>query len=167
MQEVELKKPALFLATVTLISSVFVLEGSGGEKQTLTVRALSYRAIPHERTSYYQTQGQSSTSCYGSGTDLGYSTSISLNCQTVTTPPENIPITVRSLEVYNLVEANGMIYTITCTAHWVGSNCTWLIPGDTFQAEVKDTTMWITARKGGNMGKKIRPKFRILDMRSK
>src|SRR5260370_40730290 len=117
-----MKKLGLFLATVILISSVFVLEGSGGEKQTLTVRALSYGGIPHERTSYYQTQGQSSTSCYGSVTDLRYSTSISLNCQTVTTPPENIPITMRSLKLYNLVAANGIIYTITCTAHWVGSN---------------------------------------------
>jgi hypothetical protein len=111
-----MKRPVLCLATVTLFSCVLVLDGNGGEKQALTVRALSYRAIPHERTTYYQTQGQSSTTCYGSGTDWGYSTSINIDCQTVSTPPKNIPITVRSLEVYNLVETNGMVYTITCTA---------------------------------------------------
>ncbi len=136
-------------------------------KETLIVTALSYRAIPHQKTTYWRTQGSSNTTCYGSGTYWGYSTTINVNCQTTTIPPENIPITVSSIEVYNQVEANGLVYTITCTAHWVGSKCSWLIPGDNFQAEVKGTTMWIIARKGGNMGKEIRPKFRILDIRPK
>src|SRR5260370_37734140 len=112
MQEVELKKPALFLATVTLISSVFVLEGSGGEKQTLTVRALSYRAIPHERTAYYHSGGQRSTRCYAGGPYLADSTSFSLHCQTGTTQPENIATTLRSLEVYNLRTAMGLSDTL-------------------------------------------------------
>lgn len=140
-------------------------EEKKGENATLTVRAVSYRAIPHETTAHYRTQGYSNTTCYGSGSDSGYWTSINVNCQTVTTPPQDVPITIRSVEVYNKVEANGMTYTITCTAHWIGSQCAWLIPGDHFQAEVKGTTMWINARKGGNMGKPIRPKFRILDIR--
>jgi hypothetical protein len=135
------------------------------ENATLTVRAVSYRAIPHERTTHYRTQGYSNTTCYGNGTDSGYWTSLSVNCQTVTTPPQDIPITVSSVEVYNKVEADGMMYTITCTAHWIGSKCVWLIPGDNFQAEVKGTTMWVNARQGGNMGKEVRPKFRILDAR--
>ncbi len=155
------------VATLLLL---LVCSGSSGkdknaETATLTVRGVSYRAIPHERTTRYRTQGYSNTNCYGSGTDSGYWTNFSVNCQTVTTPPQDIPITVRSIEVFNRVAANGMVYTITCTAHWVGSKCAWLIPGDNFRAEVKGTTMWVNARKGGNMGKEFRPKFRILDIR--
>jgi len=132
---------------------------------TLTVTAVGYRAIPHERTSYFQTQGQSNTTCYGNSSDFGMWTNLNLNCNTVSTPPTVQPVTIRSIEVYNFVEANGMGYTIRCTGHWVGSACSWLIPGDTFPAEVKGTTMWITARRGGNMGKEIHSKYAILDMR--
>lgn len=145
--------------------SMLCFAGQKHENATLTLRALAYRAIPHERTMHYRTSGHSNTSCYGSGTDWGYSTTINLNCSTVTTPPQDIPVTVRSVEVYNKLEAEGMVYIVTCTAHWIGSNCTWLIPGDSFPAEVKGTTMWITAHKGGNMGKEVHPKFRILDIR--
>jgi hypothetical protein len=135
------------------------------DKGKLAVSALAYRAIPHERTTYYRTQGYSNSTCYGSGTDWGYSTSLNINCQTITAPPQDIPVSVRSIEVYNALESNGTVYTVTCTAHWVGSKCAWLIPGDTFEAEVNGTTMWITGRKGGNMGKEMRTKFKILDIR--
>jgi hypothetical protein len=37
--------------------------------------------------------------------------------------------------------------------------------GDTFNAEVEGTTMWVDARRGGNQGKRIRIKYRILDIR--
>ena len=60
-----------------------------------------------------------------------------------------------------------MVYTVRCSAHWVGSNCSWLVPGDRFSAQLQGTTMWVDARKGGNMGKEIRPKFQVLDMRAK
>ena len=135
------------------------------QTSTLTVRAVAYRAIPHERTSYFQTPGQSNTMCYGNSSDFGMWTNLNLNCNTVSTPPTVQPVTIRSIEVYNFVEANGMGYTIRCTAHWIGSACSWLTPGDTFPAEVKGTTMWITARKGGNMGKEIHAKYTLLDMR--
>jgi hypothetical protein len=134
---------------------------------TVLVRRLGYRVIPHESTTYYQTPGQSNTSCYGSGTYYGYSATATVNCSTVTTPPQNHAITIRSVEVYNQVEAGGIVYTMKCTAHWFGSNCSWLAPGDNFQAEINGTTMWITARKGGNLGKEIRAKFQLLDMRPK
>ena len=132
---------------------------------TISVRAVAYRAIPHERTSYVRTQGYSSTSCYGNTTDVGTWTNLNLNCSTVSTPPTVQPVTIRSIEVYNFVEANGIGYTIRCTAHWVGTACSWLIPGDTFPAEVKGTTMWIIGHRGGNMGKEMRAKYAILDMR--
>ena len=161
------KKRMGHVAAVVLLCLVPVSQSKEKDKQMLMVLAVSYRAIPHERTTYYQTQGYSNTSCYGSGTDTGYWTNLNLNCQTVTTPPQTIPITVRSVEVYNRVEAGNMVYTITCSARWVGSHCSWLIPGDSFQAEVNGTTMWILGRKGGNMGKPIKAKFRLLDVRPK
>ena len=135
------------------------------QSTTISVRAVGYRAIPHERTSYIRTPGYSNTSCYGNSTDMGMWTNLNLNCSTVSTPPTVQPVTIRYIEVYNFVEANGMGYTIRCTAHWVGSSCSWLIPGDTFPAEVKGTTMWIVGHKGGNMGKEMRTKFALLDMR--
>jgi hypothetical protein len=131
----------------------------------LSVRAVGYRAIPHERTSYIRTEGYSNTSCYGNASDVGMWTNLNLNCSTVSTPPTVQPVTIRSIEVYNFVEANGMGYTIRCTAHWIGSSCSWLTPGDSFPAEVKGTTMWIVGHKGGNMGKEMRTKFALLDMR--
>jgi len=121
--------------------------------------------IPHERATSYTTPGYSNSSCYGTGNGWGYITSVNVNCHTVSTPPHEYHGTRRTMEVYNLVEASGMGYTIRCTATWVGSACSGLIPGDTFSAEVKDTTMWITGRRGGNMGKEARAKFRIMDIR--
>src|SRR5262249_24585206 len=137
------------------------LSSFAGDKQitTLRVRAVSYRAIPHETTTSYTTPGYSNTSCYGRGSDWGYMTSINMNCQTVTTPPKEYSSTRRTLEVYNLVESDGMAYTIRCTANWIASSCSWLNPGDTFWADVKGTTLWINGRRGGNMGKQIHSKF--------
>jgi hypothetical protein len=37
--------------------------------------------------------------------------------------------------------------------------------GDTFQAEIDGTTMWVHGRNGGNQGKEIRVKYKILDIR--
>jgi len=131
----------------------------------LSVRAVSYRAIPHEATGYYSTPGRSSTSCYGNGDDWGYWITLQIKCKTVSTPPATIPVTFHSVEVYNLVEADGQLYTISCTAPRIGDRCAWLIPGQTFQAELKDRTMWVTARQWGNTEKENRMKFRLLDVR--
>ena len=131
------------------------------------VKSVGYRVIPHERTSYYTIAGHSSTSCYGSGTFFGNSFSEDVDCSTVTTPPQYRSLTIRSVEVYNQVEASGMIYTIRCTASWFGSSCSWLVPGETFSAEVKGREMWISADKGGNLGKEIHAKYQMLDRRPK
>lgn len=137
-----------------------------GASNGLSVRAVSYRAIPHEATGYYSTPGSSSTSCYGNGDDWGYWITLRINCKTVSTPPATFPFTIHSVEVYNLVEAGGQLYTISCTAPRIGDRCAWLIPGQTFQAELKDGTMWIIARQWGNTEKETRMKFRLLDVRS-
>ncbi len=161
--------------SATAVLTLLSFNSFARDKQppTMSVRAVSYRAIPHENTTYYTTPGRSDTSCYGSGTgtatNWGYITTMNMqtntNCTTMTTPPQVQPVTISWLEVYNLVDVNGMAYTIRCTAHWIGSACIWLTPGDAFPAEVKDTTMWITSHRGGNMGKETRTKFAILDVR--
>jgi hypothetical protein len=89
-----------------------------------------------------------------------------VTCSSVVVPPTDIPINVSWIEVYNEVLANGMVYTIKCTAHWIGSACSPLRIGDIFTAEVEGNTMWIIAHRGGNMGKSIHPKFKILDLRA-
>ena len=138
------------------------------QNSTFTVRGLAYRVIPHESTSYYRTLGYAHTSCYGSGAYFGYMVDLNAYCSTFTIPSENIPFTVRSTEIVNQVESeDGMVYTITCTANWVGSNCSWLNPGSIFGFEIKGTTAWITGTRGGNMGKEVRAKFEVLDIRPK
>ena len=155
--------PASALRAIT--TNVVLCALSLGASTGLSVRAVSYRAIPHETTGYYNTPGSSSTSCYGRGDDWGYWTTLRINCKTVSTPPATIPFTVNSVEVYNLVEAGGRLYTISCRAPRIGDRCAWLIPGQTFLAELKDGTMWVTARQWGNTEKETRIKFRLLDVR--
>lgn len=76
------------------------------------------------------------------------------------------------MDVLNTVELlfgpnrpSGMQYTISCRANWIGSNCQPMIDGDTFSARIDGNTMWITGRKGGNQGKEVRAKYKILDIR--
>ena len=140
--------------------------GASKGNTSLQVRAVSYRAIPHEATAYYSTPGRSSTSCYGNRADWGYWTTLRVDCKTVSTPPATIPVTIHSVEVYNLVEAEGQLYTIACTTARIGDGCAWLIPGQTFRAEMKDRTMWVIARQWGNTEKETRMRYRLLDVRS-
>jgi len=136
-------------------------------KKTLTVRSVSYRAVPWENTTYYRTQGHSATDCYGSGTDYGYGSAVTLNCTTTTTPSQTYPITISKMFVHNQVESEGMIYTVGCTANWVGSHCSWLNPGDYFDAAIDGKNMLIEAARGGNQGKQIKIKYTILDIRAR
>jgi len=71
-------------------------------KKTLTVRSVSYRAVPWENTTYYRTQGHSATDCYGSGTDYGYGSAVTVNCTTTTAPSQTYPITISKMFVYTL-----------------------------------------------------------------
>jgi len=131
----------------------------------LTVRAMTHTSRLNEHTSAYTTPGTSNTNCSGTGTTVGNTTNATANCQTTSNPAQIHQITMQTLDVVNVVEAGGMQYTISCTAHWRGSNCGPMIDGDTFPAEIDGNTMWITARKGGNRGKEVRSKYRILDIR--
>jgi hypothetical protein len=134
-------------------------------RKTLTVRAIAFTSNTIERTSTYSTPGSSNTNCLGSTTTSGNTTSGSANCQTTSNPAQVHQINSRAIDVMNIVEADGMRYKIVCRASWVGSNCAPLIEGDMFQAEIDNHTMWIAARKGGNQGKEVRVKYKILDIR--
>jgi hypothetical protein len=134
--------------------------------QSVQVTALANRVIPHVKTSVYHTNGYSNTSCYGSGTWNGNFGTASANCSTVSAPPRDIPTSVSWTEVFNRVQVGNQIYVITCKAHWIGSNCGTLEPHYIFPAEIDGLTMRIIGRKGGNMGKEGRIKFKILDIRA-
>ena len=148
-------------------------------KKILTVKAVTHQAEVREyKTSYTLpgSPGYSNTNCMGNATgnatDFGNTTSIhmngNVNCHTTTTaptPPETKDIRISRGFVTNIVEGEGFRYTIECTANWVGSNCAPLIDGEFFPAEIDDDTMWLRARRGGNQGKSVRIKYRIVDIR--
>jgi hypothetical protein len=91
----------------------------------LTVTSIGYRVIPHFRTYSYQLPGQSHTTCYGSGTYLGNTSTATADCSTVTTLPQERQSTIGYVEIYNQVEANGLVYTLRCTRSWTGV----IVPG--------------------------------------
>lgn len=129
------------------------------------VVAVSNKSRLNEYHSTYVTPGRSNTNCSGSGTTIGDTTSVSASCQTTSTPAQQQEIVTRTLDVVNVVDGEGMRYVIYCRASWVGSNCAPLVEGDAFEAEIDKKTMWLVARKGGNQGKQIRMKNKILDVR--
>lgn len=138
---------------------------SAKEKTSLSVHAVSNQKQTYQRTSTYTTPGTSNTNCSGSATTIGDTTTGNANCQTQSTPAQTHQITATIWEVTNIVETDGMRYLITCRGNWRGSNCAPMTDGDYFQAELEGTTMWIEARRGGNQGKKVRIKYKVLDIR--
>lgn len=73
----------------------------------------------------------------------------------------------RTNAVYRFTEvvtANGLTYTLSRTARWRWNSMDWLTDGESFPAEIKGH-MFITARKGGNQGKKEIFKYDIADIR--
>lgn len=157
-----MRNVARFVLFFAVVLSSYAKDGN---KKSLTVRAVGFKSRTNEYTSTYTTPGTSNTSCSGTGTTIGNTTDATANCQTTSTPAQTNQITTRSIDVMNVVEADGMRYTIVCRASWVGSNCSPLIEGDMFHAEIENNTMWLTARKGGNQGKEVRMKNKILDIR--
>ena len=130
-------------------------------RQEIEVKALSYRAFPHENIN-----AAIFPTCYGAGTESSFWATMRMTCQAMTTPPPAVsPGNFHFIEVYNLVQAGGSIYAITCQAKWVDGDCVWLTPGTTFQAEVQDWTMWVsTPKSGSHSDKGIRRKFRLLEV---
>ena len=130
-----------------------------------TVRAISHESQTYQRTMTYTTPGTATTNCAGTASSAGNTTTGIANCQTTSMPAQNHLVTTNVSYVTNVVESNGLRYVITCRAGWVGSNCRPMHDGDLFPAEIQGTTIWIEARKGGNQGKKVRVKYKVLDIR--
>lgn len=150
---------------VLLLTLVLSCLAKGSNRTSLTVRAGAAISQTSERTSTFTTPGRTSTSCAGTGTTVGNTTTATANCQTTSIPAETHQVTSSTTEVTNVVEADGVAYTIVCRASWGGSNCAALIEGDLFQAEIDGNTMWLVTRRFGNRGKEVRMKNRILDIR--
>jgi hypothetical protein len=137
---------------------LFFLPIASAEKIQIT--SVGYRAIPWSNTTFVP--GQSNTACYGTGTVWGNTTDLNVNCSTVTSP--DIPVTISKLFVYNQVESAEYQYLITCTRNWVGSKCTWMNVGASFDAEESGDTMNVYAYMSYNdqlKGKLTRVKFDI------
>lgn len=139
---------------------------AGSAKIELTVQAVKFDRQVNQRTSTYTTPGHSNTNCTGTATSAGNTTYGNANCQTTSTPAQVHQNTYTTVNVSDVVEGNGMRYLIVCSASVRWSKCSPLIDGDKFPAEIDGTTMWITAHQGGNQGKKVRIKYKILDIRS-
>lgn len=161
LEKIQQMKSSLLLLTLTL---ALTCAGSERHKESLTVRAVSHDSRTNEFSWTYTTPGSSSTDCSGSGTTYGNTTRVSTNCKTSSTPAQTHLMTRQTIDVMNLVEGNGLRYTITCRASWGGSNCSPMVDGDVFPAEIDGHTMWISARRGGNQGKAIRVKYKILNI---
>jgi hypothetical protein len=151
--------------SIALILLAAPLLCSAKDKNIVEVRAITHSSQVNERTSTYTTPGRSNTNCSGIGTTLGNTTTATANCQTYSTPAQSHQITSRSVDVINVVELDRMQYTISCRANWVGSSCAPMIDGDRLPAEIDGNTRWIAGHKGGNQGKAVRAKYRILDIR--
>ena len=130
-------------------------------KRSLVVRAMSHDSQINERKSVYTTPGTSTTNC----TTVGDTTTATTNCETTSKPAETHETIYRAIDVVNVVEADNQRYVIACRANWVGSNCATMRDGDLFGAEIKGTTMWVFELKGGNQGKAVRVKYRVMDIR--
>lgn len=136
---------------------------ASAKRITVIVTAVDSASRVNHNRSTIVTPGKSNTDCTGSATTLGTLTTGSANCTTTTTPPRANEIDLQTTDVRNVVETEGMRLVLVCRANWSGSSCVTLRPGQHFEAETDGKTMWVSARLGGNMGKKITMKCQILD----
>ena len=105
-------------------------------------------------------------SCYGGGADDGFWAAMRLSCKTMTSPPpKKAPANAQFIEVYNLVEANGSLYALTCKSRWVGRGCAWLMPDEMLPAETQDWRMRVSFPKPEGKRKGIVRKYRLVDIR--
>jgi TonB family protein len=130
------------------------------QKREVQFTSLSYRIIPFHRHTDINLPGYARSSCYGSGSAWSYS----VNCSSYATPPSSIPIDIAYVDVYQQVRLDGLIYTMKCRAHWVGSACHGLIPDTVFRARIDRTEMRVPIHIGGNMTKMLTAKYKIVDI---
>ena len=135
-----------------------------------TVKALAYRVIPQQQTTYYQSGSNSSyTSCFGQGQFVSFGNYGNMNmntdCNTTYTTPTQIPVTWQFADVYVVVEGSNQLYLIGCRANWRWSNCKPLVVGEVFPADISGGTMTLTATKGAK--KEVHAKYNIMQVNPK
>lgn len=135
-----------------------------------TIRALGYRVVPQQNTTYYRSGTASAfSSCYGQGEWSTFGNfgnmNLTTDCNTTYTSPTEIPITWRFADVYNLVETTDQMYLIGCRAAWRWSSCSPLIPGDEFQFEMSGRKMNVFALKNGK--KAVHVKYIVFQVSSR
>lgn len=157
-------RPTVLMMLAAIGVTPFVW-GKDRPKESLLVKATTHLSLLNVHSSTDLTVGASNTNCSEVGTIIGNTANAMVNCQTASNAAQTHEITTRSMDVLNVVIAEGMQYTIVCKATWAGSTCAPLTDGDTFPAELDGTTMWVIGHKGGHQGRRVRAKYRILDIR--
>ena len=142
------------------LALLFALCCSAADKPTLIVTAVIGEHQIQEGVWSRTVPGKTNTSCapgiWGS-----------VNCQSTNTPAQTINVPVQRLDVRNLVDGDdGTRYTILCSTTSSRNHCFPMErPHEQFGAKVDGKTMWVYAQLGGNMGKKVKIKFTIIDER--
>lgn len=130
----------------------------------VTFKAVATKVEDHTSANSFTLPGNQQTTCTGSSNTVGGSTVGAANCQTTGTPAQTIPYRGGYTTIFNQVEADGFTYLLGCNTSPFRA-CSMLIIGDSFPAEIKGTDVVVTGPRGGNMGKMVKVKFRLLDMR--
>ena len=130
------------------------------------LHAVAWRAVPWVTTSYYQTPGSASTQCTGSGSWTGNIWQGNSSCSTQYTPAQTVPVNWQHVTIYNLVETNKARLVLACTRNWSLSKCSHLVPGDTFQFEMKNGKVEVFGHKNGN-SKEVGLSFDVMSSQPK
>ena len=130
------------------------------KKQIVVTADQSARQVNNHPYSY-TTPGHANTNCSSNGTinatgttsgnttNINGTTNTDTNCSTTYRPPQTTSGNIVTVNNASWVRdiATGDRYLIQCTAHWVGSKCSYLEDGQ-FTAVLDGNTMSITGMKG-------------------
>jgi hypothetical protein len=130
------------------------------------LHAIAWRAVPWATTSYYQTPGNASTQCTGSGSWSGNIWQGNSSCSSQYTPAQTVPVNWQHVTIYNLVETSNARLVLACTRNWSFSKCSHLVPGNTFQFEMKNGKIEVFGHKGGN-SKEVGLSFDVMSSQAK
>lgn len=143
------------------ISLVGMLLGSSAfaadSKPWITVTAVDNDTQIREYESSQTTNAKSETSCTAIG--------ITKSCTTTSTPSETKVSISRVRYVTSYVETETHRLKLSCSSGW--ARCSPLEVGEKFQASIDGTKVTVKMHEGGNMGKEIAIKYKLLDMRPK
>lgn len=166
-------RPAKLSLILVLCLAICSGAASEDKKKHMIVEAGAAARQVNNHPRSYTTNGQSNTTCSGSGnvngtaiqtspttTNVSGTVDTNTDCSTTYRPPQTVHgnrVTVDNAAWVTDV-ATGDQYLIQCTANWVGSKCSYLT-GGRYAADVEGNTMWINGMKGM---KKETAKYHVL-----